>query len=155
MQNNINWVGWVAGYRTHYAPILDYKRGEYFMTHDNTRITEAGVEEFHKLLLEQFLNHDKVYNPLHAGLAFAYHGNQSRIAEMLENRIEKLESNLVLMQKEYANMVPFVPRSALYIIVSAIEHGKTELKLLCNLLDDARNNRLGESGQLITLGIHE
>ncbi|WP_371381145.1 PadR family transcriptional regulator [Sporomusa aerivorans] len=119
------------------------------------RITEAGVEEFHKLLLEQFLNHDKVYNPLHAGLAFVYHGNQSRIAEMLENRIEKLESNLVLMQKEYANMVPFVPRSALYIIVSAIEHGKTELKLLCNLLDDARNNRLGESGQLFTLGIHE
>lgn len=24
MQNNINWVCWVAGYRTHYAPVLDF-----------------------------------------------------------------------------------------------------------------------------------
>lgn len=119
------------------------------------RITEAGIEEFHKLLLEQFLNHNKVYNPLHAGLAFAYQGNQLRIAEMLENRIEKLESNLVLMQKEYTNMIPFVPRSVLYIIASAIEHGKTEWKLLYNLLDDARTNRLGEIGQPFTLGINE
>lgn len=86
---------------------------------------------------------------MYEALAFARYGDQDKIAEILETRIRQTEEQVCKIQSFYEEHVPHVPRAALHIMVSALEHCKTELRWLIRLSKDAVEGRLAGTGKPI------
>ncbi|AEI45166.1 PadR family transcriptional regulator [Paenibacillus mucilaginosus] len=110
------------------------------------RITEAGRELFRELLLEQFEDPKAVFHPMYAALMFARHGDQERIAGILEAKTEEQRSIVRHLQEIYEEHIPEVSRGVLHIMKGRLEHAETELRWMKRLLADCRAGRLGERG---------
>ncbi|CAG7615015.1 hypothetical protein PAESOLCIP111_01771 [Paenibacillus solanacearum] len=110
------------------------------------RITEKGRQEFDRLLLRVFAEYEPVKHPLYMALVFADHGDQQKLAELLDSRVRKCEKAMKALHDVYTDHIGIVPKSALHMMVGGYEHAKTELRWLKRLRDDAREGRLGDKG---------
>ncbi|CAM2867865.1 PadR family transcriptional regulator [Paenibacillus sediminis] len=109
-------------------------------------ITEKGRQLFEQLLLQKFKEIEPVYHPMYIGLAFARHGDQEKIAKILENRIREVEHRVNLAYEVYEEHIKTVPRSALHIMIGMYEHAKAELIWLKRLYADVREGKMGQVG---------
>ncbi|MEK8127783.1 PadR family transcriptional regulator [Paenibacillus filicis] len=113
------------------------------------RITEAGKQLFHELLDGQFADTKMVYHPLYAALAFARYGNQERIYEQLQIKLEEQRRAVSSLQEVYHSHIDEVPRSVLHMMKGRLEHAEVELRWLERLAADAREDKLKDVGQPI------
>ncbi|MFC6229895.1 PadR family transcriptional regulator [Paenibacillus allorhizosphaerae] len=110
------------------------------------RITEKGRKEFERLLLRVFEEYEPMKHPLYMALVFADHGDQQKLAEILDSRVRKCEKAMKVFYEVYREHIDIVPKSALHMMVGGFEHAKVELQWLTRLRDDAREGKLGEMG---------
>jgi DNA-binding PadR family transcriptional regulator len=108
------------------------------------RITDKGRELFQELLLQQFTMKTIMEHPVYSALQFAGHGDQAKIAELLEHRIAEAEQLVKTMREVYEEHLPVVPKGALHLMAGCYEHALTDLKWLRRLWKDAKEGRLGE-----------
>lgn len=113
------------------------------------RITEAGREEFHHLLIKQYGNIDYFYDPIFAALAFSLRGDPAAILGALQKRTQDQEKRVDILQRVYEQHITEVPRVNLYILAAALEQARTQLKWMRRLYQDAQDGRLSEVGQPI------
>jgi DNA-binding PadR family transcriptional regulator len=119
------------------------------------RITAEGHEQFQELLLQQFMKDKVIEHPLAAALPFADHGDQAKIAELVEARIKEAEDRAAAMRDIYFEHIPIVPRTVLHLMASSYMHAVTETKWLRRLHKDALQGRLGQIGDPLDLDIEE
>lgn len=108
------------------------------------QITEAGKRKFQELLSHQLHEEIKHYHPLYVALPFTVHGDQAKIADILEHKI--LEQKMIMnkMKSLYNEHLNIVPRVVLQMMVGSYKRAFTELKWLEELQRDAREGRLQE-----------
>ncbi|MDR6554893.1 PadR family transcriptional regulator [Paenibacillus qinlingensis] len=108
------------------------------------QITEAGKRKFQELLSHQLHEEIKHYHPLYVALPFTVHGDQAKIADILEHKI--LEQKMIMnkMKSLYHEHINIVPRVVLQMMVGSYKRAFTELKWLEELQRDAREGRLQE-----------
>ncbi|MDR0137066.1 PadR family transcriptional regulator [Metabacillus idriensis] len=109
------------------------------------QITDSGKKLFHKLILDELSTDSNLYHPLFTGVAFALHGNQQEIADILEKRMTLTEKRV----RELSSILDFykqLPRAVIHLIKGSILHGEAELAWLKNLIADARAEKLQTLG---------
>jgi DNA-binding PadR family transcriptional regulator len=111
------------------------------------RITAKGREQFHELLLQQFAADKVIEHPLFTALPFAYHGDQAKIAALIEQKLEQAEQRAAQMRAVYEDHVGVVPKSVLHLMAGCYMHVATDVKWLRRLLRDAKEGRLGRVGE--------
>jgi DNA-binding PadR family transcriptional regulator len=109
-------------------------------------ITEAGKLKFQELLIEQLHEEIKHYHPLYVALPFTVHGDQAKIADILENKILAQKMIMNKMKSLYQEHISVVPRVVLQMMVGTYKRAFSELKWLEQLQKDAREGRLQEKG---------
>ncbi|MEF3306988.1 PadR family transcriptional regulator [Paenibacillus sp. GYB003] len=110
------------------------------------RITEAGKDNFQKLLLEQMEADAPYHHPMHTALPFVHYGDKSKIADVLRRKLELVERRTEHMKQVYEEHIPIVPRGVLHLMISGYEHGMTTSAWLKRLIRDAEDGRLPERG---------
>lgn len=115
------------------------------------RITGAGREEFADLLMKQFSTGEHYYHPMYPALAFAKYGDQKKIADILQRKIEQIEIRLPVLRDTYQKNTPVVSRAGLHIMMGFMEHVETELRWLKRIRKDALEGRLKEVGTPIAV----
>ncbi|SDW60033.1 transcriptional regulator, PadR family [Marininema mesophilum] len=115
------------------------------------RITEAGREEFQRLLIQQFTSSERRYHPLYAALAFAKLGDPLQIAEMLRIQMEEIKAGVEGMERIYEEHIPQVSRVILHMMMGIIEIGRAEIKWLDRVREDALAGQLSEVGEPLDL----
>ncbi|KQX45203.1 MULTISPECIES: PadR family transcriptional regulator [unclassified Paenibacillus] len=108
------------------------------------QITAAGKLKFQELLVEQFHEEIRHYHPLYVALPFSVHGDQAKIADILENKILAQKMLMNKMKSLYEEHISIVPRVVLQMLVGTYKRAFTELKWLEQLQKDAREGRLQE-----------
>jgi DNA-binding PadR family transcriptional regulator len=108
------------------------------------QITEAGKQKFLELLSHQLHEEIKHYHPLYVALPFTVHGDQAKIAGILEHKILEQKMIMNLMKSLYNEHLNIVPRVVLHMMVGSYKRAFTELKWLEELQQDARDGRLQE-----------
>ncbi|NOV00083.1 PadR family transcriptional regulator [Paenibacillus planticolens] len=108
------------------------------------QITEAGKRKFQELLIEQLHEEIKHYHPLYVALPFTVHGDQAKIANILENKILAQKVIMNRMKSLYEEHRNTVPRVVLQMMIGTYKHSFSELKWLEQLQKDAREGRLQE-----------
>ncbi|NOU70594.1 PadR family transcriptional regulator [Paenibacillus sp. LMG 31458] len=108
------------------------------------QITAAGKLKFQELLVEQLHEEIKHYHPLYVALPFSVHGDQAKIADILENKIMAQKMIMNKMKSLYEEHISIVPRVVLQMMVGAYKRAFSELKWLEQLQKDAREGRLQE-----------
>ncbi|NOU89837.1 PadR family transcriptional regulator [Paenibacillus sp. LMG 31460] len=108
------------------------------------QITAAGKLKFQELLVEQLHEEIKHYHPLYVALPFSVHGDQAKIADILENKIMAQKMVMNKMKSLYEEHISIVPRVVLQMMVGAYKRAFSELKWLEQLQKDAREGRLQE-----------
>ena len=113
------------------------------------QITEAGKRKFQELLSHQLHEEIKHYHPLYVALPFTVHGDQAKIADILEHKI--LEQKMIMnkMKSLYNEHLTIVPRVVLQMMVGSYKRAFTELKWLEELQQDAREGRLQEKDSVL------
>lgn len=113
------------------------------------QITEAGKRKFQELLSHQLHEEIKHYHPLYVALPFTVHGDQAKIADILEHKI--LEQKMIMnkMKSLYNEHLTIVPRVVLQMMVGSYKRAFTELKWLEELQRDAREGRLQEKDSVL------
>jgi DNA-binding PadR family transcriptional regulator len=106
------------------------------------RITEAGRREFRDLLLEQLEKPDDYYNSLHEAIAFIKHLDKTELVDALKLRIKNAENTLSYLKSSYKHYETHIPKYGLYIMASAIEFCKIEIRTLQRVLEDTENGSL-------------
>lgn len=110
------------------------------------RITEKGKKLFHQLLLQKFKEPEPIFHPIYLALSFSDHGDQNKIADLLEQRIKQIEHQVNFYYALYEDHIEQVPKGALHLMIGMYEHSKTELQWLKRLYADAQRGKLGEVG---------
>ncbi|MCY9661563.1 helix-turn-helix transcriptional regulator [Paenibacillus chondroitinus] len=110
------------------------------------QITESGKLKFQELLIEQFHEEIKHYHPLYVALPFSVHGDQAKIADILENKILAQKMVMNRMKSLYEEHRNVVPRVILQMLIGTYKRSFSELKWLEQLQKDAREGRLQEKG---------
>lgn len=108
------------------------------------QITAAGKLKFQELLVEQLHEDIKHYHPLYVALPFSVHGDQAKIADILENKIMAQKMLMNKMKSLYEEHISIVPRVVLQMMVGTYKRAFSELKWLEQLQKDAREGRLQE-----------
>lgn len=108
------------------------------------QITAAGKLKFQELLVEQLHEEIKHYHPLYVALPFTVHGDQAKIADILENKILAQKMVMNKMKSLYQEHISIVPRVVLQMMVGTYKRAFSELKWLEQLQKDAREGRLQE-----------
>ena len=108
------------------------------------QITEAGKRKFQELLSHQLHEEIKHYHPLYVALPFTVHGDQAKIADILEHKILAQKMIMNKMKSLYNEHLDIVPRVVLQMMVGSYKRAFTELKWLEELQRDAREGRLQE-----------
>ncbi|KRF22502.1 PadR family transcriptional regulator [Paenibacillus sp. Soil787] len=108
------------------------------------QITAAGKLKFQELLVEQLHEDIKHYHPLYVALPFSVHGDQAKIADILENKIMAQKMIMNKMKSLYEEHISIVPRVVLQMMVGTYKRAFSELKWLEQLQKDAREGRLQE-----------
>ncbi|MEC0232104.1 PadR family transcriptional regulator [Paenibacillus alba] len=108
------------------------------------QITEAGKNKFQELLVEQLHEEIKHYHPLYVALPFTVHGDQAKIAEILEHKIMAQKIIMQRTKSVYEEHIHSVPRVVLQMMVGGYKRAFCELKWLEELQKDAREGRLQE-----------
>ncbi|MDD9271379.1 PadR family transcriptional regulator [Paenibacillus sp. GCM10023248] len=108
------------------------------------RITEAGKVKFQELLIEQLHEDFKHYHPLYVALPFTVHGDQAKIADILENKIMAQRMLMNKMRSLYEEHRSIVPRVILQMMIGTYKRAFSEMKWLEQLQKDAREGRLQE-----------
>ena len=108
------------------------------------QITAAGKLKFQELLVEQLHEEIKHYHPLYVALPFSVHGDQAKIADILENKIMAQKMIMNKMKSLYEEHISIVPRVVLQMLVGTYKRAFSELKWLEQLQKDAREGRLQE-----------
>ncbi|WP_261304705.1 PadR family transcriptional regulator [Paenibacillus andongensis] len=108
------------------------------------QITAAGKLKFQELLVEQLHEEIRHYHPLYVALPFAMHGDQAKIADILENKILAQKMVMNKMKSLYEEHISIVPRVVLQMLVGTYKRAFSELKWLEQLQKDAREGRLQE-----------
>ncbi|OPH60257.1 PadR family transcriptional regulator [Paenibacillus ferrarius] len=108
------------------------------------QITEAGKNKFQELLVEQLHEEIKHYHPLYVALPFTVHGDQAKIAEILEHKIMAQKIIMQRTKSVYEEHIHSVPRVVLQMMVGGYKRAFCELKWLEELRKDAREGRLQE-----------
>ncbi|KIL41909.1 PadR family transcriptional regulator [Gordoniibacillus kamchatkensis] len=111
------------------------------------RITEQGRKLFQELLMQQFAQNKVIEHPLYSALPFARYGDQARLAELIERKLERAEEQTARMRTVYDEHVGTVPKSVLHLMAGCYMHAKTEARWLRRLLRDAKEGRLGVKGE--------
>ena len=110
------------------------------------QVTDTGRKKFQEMLLEQLHEEIKFYHPLYVALPFTVHGDQDKIAEILEH---KIMAQKIIMQRAkslYEEHIPTVPRVVLHMMAGWYKHAFMELKWLEELQKDAQAGKLHETG---------
>ncbi|MFD0695075.1 PadR family transcriptional regulator [Paenibacillus sp. GCM10027628] len=110
------------------------------------QVTDAGRKKFQEMLLEQLHEEIKFYHPLYVALPFTVHGDQDKIAEILEH---KIMAQKIIMQRAkslYEEHIPTVPRVVLHMMAGWYKRAFMELKWLEELQKDAQAGKLHETG---------
>ncbi|MCS7458950.1 PadR family transcriptional regulator [Paenibacillus doosanensis] len=110
------------------------------------RITGKGKELFQELLLCQLEERKQIYDPMATALVFAQYGDQDEIYAILAKKVEEQQTKVQQMRDIYEEHIPKVPRGVLHLMMSAYEHGLTQLRSLERLAQDAKEGRLRERG---------
>ncbi|WP_223068179.1 PadR family transcriptional regulator [Paenibacillus caui] len=110
------------------------------------RITDKGKIYFEKLLLRMFEEIEPVCRPIYTALAFAWKGDQEKIAAILKKRILEAEHQVNYLYEVYRSHIGTVPRSVLHLMAGNYEHAKTELNWLKRLYKDAAAGQLNQYG---------
>ncbi|MGG1517391.1 PadR family transcriptional regulator [Paenibacillus oryzisoli] len=108
------------------------------------QITEEGRRKFQDLLMHQLHEEIKHYHPLYVALPFTVHGDQSKIANILEHKILEQKMLMTKMRSLYDEHVGIVPRVILQMMVGGYKRSLAELRWLEQLQKDAREGRLQE-----------
>ncbi|MDQ0878163.1 DNA-binding PadR family transcriptional regulator [Paenibacillus sp. V4I3] len=108
------------------------------------QITAAGKLKFQELLVEQLHEEIKHYHPLYVALPFSVHGDQAKIADILENKILAQKMIMNKMKSLYEEHISIVPRVVLQMLIGTYKRAFSELKWLEQLQKDAREGRLQE-----------
>ncbi|TXK71757.1 PadR family transcriptional regulator [Paenibacillus sp. N3.4] len=110
------------------------------------QITEAGKLKFQELLIEQLHEEIKHYHPLYVALPFTVHGDQGKIAAILEHKI--MEQKIIMQRAKslYEEHIHTVPRVVLQMMVGSYKRAFSELKWLEQLQQDALEGRLQQKG---------
>jgi DNA-binding PadR family transcriptional regulator len=108
------------------------------------QITAAGKLKFQELLVEQLHEEIKHYHPLYVALPFSVHGDQAKIADILENKIMAQKMLMNKMKSLYEEHISIVPRVVLQMLIGTYKRAFSELKWLEQLQQDAREGRLQE-----------
>lgn len=108
------------------------------------QITAAGKLKFQELLVEQLHEEIRHYHPLYVALPFSVHGDQAKIADILENKILAQKMIMNKMKSLYEEHISIVPRVVLQMMVGTYKRAFSELKWLEQLQKDAREGRLQE-----------
>ncbi|MDF2646104.1 MAG: transcriptional regulator, PadR-like family [Paenibacillus sp.] len=108
------------------------------------QITAAGKLKFQELLVEQLHEEIKHYHPLYVALPFSVHGDQAKIADILENKILAQKIIMNKMKSLYEEHISIVPRVVLQMLIGTYKRAFSELKWLEQLQKDAREGRLQE-----------
>ncbi len=108
------------------------------------QITAAGKLKFQELLVEQLHEEIKHYHPLYVALPFSVHGDQAKIADILENKILAQKMLMNKMKNLYEEHISIVPRVVLQMLIGTYKRAFSELKWLEQLQQDAREGRLQE-----------
>ncbi|MRX72227.1 PadR family transcriptional regulator [Bacillus lacus] len=111
------------------------------------RITDSGEKHFHKLLIDQLSTKTNFFHPLSTGLAFALHGDQKQVAEMLEIRYQKELQRCKELKEIFHLYHTQVPCAVLHLMKGAILHSETETSWLKNLIKDAKLGNLKKIGE--------
>ncbi|MFD0710659.1 PadR family transcriptional regulator [Paenibacillus sp. GCM10027626] len=119
------------------------------------RITDAGKELFHRLLLEQMEGEPHLNHPMFIALIFASYGDQAKIAEILAQKMPQWEAEAEQMLRLYEEHVGQVSRAVLHTLWVGYEHLLTELNWRRRLLADALAGRLNERGEGLKLKPYE
>lgn len=114
-------------------------------------ITAAGEELFQELLLLQFGGKKQVFHPMSTALVFAKYGDQKKIELILQRKLKEQHKKVKELWEVYEEHIPKVPRSVLHLMMSGYEHGMAELRWLERLIQDAREERLGQFGEALDL----
>ncbi|MDQ0886015.1 DNA-binding PadR family transcriptional regulator [Paenibacillus sp. V4I9] len=108
------------------------------------QITAAGKLKFQELLVDQLHEEIKHYHPLYVALPFSVHGDQAKIADILENKILAQKMIMNKMKSLYEEHISIVPRVVLQMLIGTYKRAFSELKWLEQLQKDAREGRLQE-----------
>ncbi len=112
------------------------------------RITETGRKEFHDLLLQQLLQPERVFNPIHETTAFIRHLEKDELIEALKAKINSAEKELSYVINSYKKNETGIPKYGLYIMASGIEFMRIEIAMLKNLLTDVENGSINKKEKL-------
>ncbi|GGA28017.1 PadR family transcriptional regulator [Paenibacillus physcomitrellae] len=108
------------------------------------QITDKGKAYFEKLLLSMLEEIEPIHTPIKMALAFAWKGDQAKMADVLKKRVVEAEHQVNYLYELYQEHIGVVPRSVLHLMAGNYEHAKTELKWLKRLYQDAHEGRLAE-----------
>jgi DNA-binding PadR family transcriptional regulator len=113
------------------------------------RITDAGRDGFQKLLLEQLEADAPFVHPMHTALPFVHHGDQRKIADVIERKLAQTKEWTERMMQVYQEHIPIVPRAVLHLMIAGYEHGLASVRWFERLLEDAKAGRLVERGKAL------
>ncbi|NEW08544.1 helix-turn-helix transcriptional regulator [Paenibacillus sp. SYP-B3998] len=109
-------------------------------------ITDKGRKKFQEMLLEQLHEEIWYHHPLYVALPFTVHGDQGKIAEILEHKIMAQKIVMQRAKSLYEEHIGTVPRVVLQMMVGSYKRAFMELKWLEQLHIDAKEGRLQERG---------
>ncbi|WP_138494251.1 PadR family transcriptional regulator [Paenibacillus pinistramenti] len=107
-------------------------------------ITDKGKACFDNMLLSMLEEIEPIHTPIKMALSFAWKGDQSKMADVLKNRVQEAEHQVNYLYEVYTEHIGVVPRSVLHLMAANYEHAKTELKWVKRLYQDAKDGRLGD-----------
>ncbi|MEW9700760.1 PadR family transcriptional regulator [Paenibacillus sp. SI8] len=110
------------------------------------QVTDAGKKKFQEFLMEQLHEEIWYYHPLYVALPFTVHGDQNKIAEILEHKIMAQKIVMQRAKSVYEEHIGTVPRVVLQMMVGTYKRAFMELKWLEQLHQDASEGRLQEKG---------
>ncbi|MFC5447530.1 PadR family transcriptional regulator [Paenibacillus aestuarii] len=110
------------------------------------QVTESGRKKFQQMLVEQLHEDIKHYHPLYVALPFTVHGDQKKIAQILENKIMAQKIAMQRAKDLYEEHVDIIPRVSLHMMVGWYQRAFAELRWLEKLQQDAEEGRLHEKG---------
>lgn len=106
------------------------------------RITEAGKADFLGSLYSQMEQSAYPQHPLFMCMPFVQHGDQERIARLLESKLEACRSRIEHIQAVLALKAGWLPRGAVHLMEGMIMFSRTEREWLERVLADAKSGAL-------------
>lgn len=130
--------GWIEAVHTVPVP------GEHRPDKTIYRITEAGRQEFDRLMCAQLEQPSYPHHPMMLAMPFLRYADQARVAEIAARQLAACEERIASLEAAVEAKAKRIPGSALRLIRGMLELGIAERDWLRTVVDEARSGAYDE-----------